>query len=66
MSRRVIDRDPDEERAKEYSKKEKSGEAMEAIWEALDALDAAGIDIGQKAKKYLQDRSDIKSKYPKK
>ena len=37
----------------------------EAIWEALEKLDAAGLDVGTKAKEVLEERKLIKQKFPK-
>ena len=53
------------ERKLEYQKLETSGEAQAALWEALNILWADGVDLGPKASKILDKRSDIKKRIPK-
>lgn len=65
MSKRAIIRDAQEERRKAYKKLETSGESPEAIWEALHLLQTRGLDIGPKASKILEKRSQIKKNIPK-
>ena len=66
MSRRTINFDPAEARRKEYESLERSGEAQEALWEALAAIADYGIDLGQKGTEVIARRKAIKQKYPKK
>lgn len=40
-------------------------DVQEALWEALYALDAQGIDIGVKAQTILSKRDEIKLRVPK-
>ena len=67
MSRRKIAGGlPDEARRTQYQALEASGEAMEALWEALARLQAQGFDIGTKAGDVLHKRDKIKQAIPKK
>lgn len=65
MTKRTIIRDPIKERKKAYTELENSGEAQKALWDALELLTANGVDIGPKACKLLDIRSDIKKRIPK-
>ena len=64
MSHRELSIDIDQIRQNAY-KAQDSNQIEEAIWEALTALDAAGIEIGAKAKNILAQRADIKLRAPK-
>ena len=67
MSRRKITGGyPEEARRTQYLALEQSGEAMEALWEALAALHAQGFDLGRKAGDVLEKRNRIKQAIPKK
>lgn len=65
MSKRFINRDPTETRRKAYVALEVEGESQKAIWAALEALKAQGIDIGGLAEAVLDKRVDIKKAAPK-
>jgi hypothetical protein len=65
MSKRSISRDPTVSRRKEYMKLEGEGVSQKALWAALEALQAQGIDIGPKAMEVLDKRTAIKQGAPK-
>ena len=65
MSKRTITRDPVIERQKAYRQLVQSKEGQEALWDALELLSTNGIDIGSKACKVLEKRSEIKRSIPK-
>lgn len=64
MSRRNLVVDTQALRQEAYSKLSIS-ETQEAIWEALAALQNAGLVVGPKATAILQERDQIKSRIPK-
>ena len=41
-------------------------DALAAIWDALDALNSVGVDVGLKAKTMLSKRASVKAAFPKK
>ena len=65
MSKRTLTRDPITERQQAYRKLAQSNEAQEALWVALELLNTRGSDIGHKACKVLEKRSEIKKRIPK-
>ena len=65
MSKRTIIRDPSEARENCYKKLESTGEAQEALWEALGSLSKQGFKLGIKAEAILVKRAQIKRNCPK-
>ena len=65
MSHRSLSLDPDVSRRKAYEALEKTGESQEGLWEALAAIQATGIDLGEKATAILLERQKIKQARPK-
>tara|TARA_B100000959_G_C14799269_1_gene549000 strand:+ start:206 stop:403 length:198 start_codon:yes stop_codon:yes gene_type:complete len=65
MSHRSLSLDPDVSRRKAYEALEKTGESQEGLWEALEAIQATGIDLGEKATAILLERQKIKQARPK-
>lgn len=65
MSHRDLTADPDVSRRKAYQELEKTGKSQEGLWEALEAIQATGIDLGEKATAILSERQKIKQARPK-
>lgn len=64
MSERSLNRDPGPHRVEAYIELS-NNELQEALWEAIKAIKASGIDVGVKADLILDQREGIKAKYPK-
>ena len=65
MSKRTITRDPIRSRQEQYHLLEASGQAQEALWDALALLKDQNINIGPKAEAILAKRAHIKARVPK-
>jgi len=64
MSRRTLVQDARESRKLAYEAIDHA-ESQEALWEALDTLNAGGLSLGVKAEAVLAKRRDIKAERPK-
>lgn len=56
---------PNPAKLRQHEFLQRDGDALDAIWKALDSLAAQGIDIGEAAVKELCARKEIKARYPK-
>jgi hypothetical protein len=57
--------DPDTVRCAAYRQLQASDETHEALWEAIETLQASGVDVGKKADSVLSKRREIKRGIPK-